>query len=53
MILAGNRVSGRYKYVREEKAGGANVYPERFLASFVAQQIVGESNVTPKVRCFG
>jgi hypothetical protein len=39
MAVAGKEVSGRYKYVREEKAGGATFTPNG-LASFVARQIV-------------
>ena len=46
MTLGGNRVSGRYKYVREEKAGGATFTPNG-LARFVARQIVASLS-TPK-----
>jgi adenine-specific DNA-methyltransferase len=39
MPVAQKRASARYKYVTEEKAGGATFTPSE-LASFVAQQIV-------------
>jgi hypothetical protein len=39
MALAQRRTSARYKYVTEEKTGGATFTPNR-LASFVARQIV-------------
>src|SRR6266498_5532937 len=39
MTLVQKKTPGRYKYVTEEKAGGATLTPGR-LADFVAHQIV-------------
>jgi adenine-specific DNA-methyltransferase len=44
MALAQPKTPGRYKYVKEEKSGGATFTPQR-LADFVARQIVSTLSV--------